>query len=443
MANTAHISEASDHPDMSSGSKRTELKGDADIAADELGLDLRTLNLFDESELQKAASCKKRAQILSDSIGEMEKSIHMVRIFLSTSEAVEELLIQSQKMLEMCRQLSDPDSRNVLAETFAEISYHIDDIVEQANSQDQNLLNSMIAENGGNEADSRIFQDISLALTTRALNLPEKDVSFRTDAEIIETAMRVEQAVNKVKTRRAIAEMTLPVLVSRTRIAREKMLYLRGARRPLTKQAKANDEICEYSQWRRAHEPIGSANQNQRDALRAVPDHEEAPQQAALTIPEGLKAPKPETQAETAAEMPLEAQAQNKEATLGDLQTLIHDLDMPEEKEGLDSLTKELARILGIESYLTHWFKYEEGQTGIFTQILAGSSSPALKGAATENYENNHEFKSLTDKYMALFEGQIAQMVEGSTDQMATIDKMLKTEPGKVYATLAKACGRI
>jgi hypothetical protein len=44
---------------------------------------------------------------------------------------------------------------------------------------------------------------------------------------------------------------------------------------------------------------------------------------------------------------------------------------------------------------------------------------------------------------MAMFEASIAQMVQGSTDQMATIDKMLKTDQGKIYATLAKACGRV
>jgi len=66
-----------------------------------------------------------------------------------------------------------------------------------------------------------------------------------------------------------------------------------------------------------------------------------------------------------------------------------------------------------------------------------------MKDKAAEKYISDTEFHDITDKYMAMFEALIAQMVESSTDQMATIDKMLKTDPGKIYATLAKACGRV
>ena len=468
MANTAYLSEYSELPGMSREAddlqlNSTGLKGCPAAGADRLVLGLGSLDIFDDSELKKAVSCEKRAQELSFCIKEMEDSIHMVRIFLSASEAVEELLVQSRKMLEQCRLLSDPIGRSALAETFAEIKYHIDDIVSQAKFHGQNLAAGEIPETATDEVEYRLFRNIPLALTTRALKLPERKVSFETDAQIIATAIRVDHAIDKVRARRAIAEMSLPVLLSRTKIARGKSLYLSEASRSLTRQDRAYDVLCKYSERRLVREPIGTANQNQRDALREVPASDETIQPAPVKnlddviahitdtelppepLPEPAPLPEPliEPELQPLPELEPLPEAQSESPALGDIQTLIYNLDTPHEDEGLDGLTKELARMLGIESYLTHWFKYEEGNTGIFTQILAGLIGPEMKDKAAEKYISDTEFHDITDKYMAMFEASIAQMVEGSTDQMATIDKMLKTDPGKIYATLAKACGRV
>ena len=472
MANTAYLSEDSELPGISREAddlqlKSTGLKGCPAAGADRLVLGLGSLDIFDDSVLKKAVSCEKRTQELSFSIKEMEDSIHMVRIFLSASEAVEELLVQSRKMLDQCRLLSDPIGRRALAETFAEIKYHIDDIVSQAKFHGQNLAAGEIPENATGEVEYRLFRNIPLALTTRALKLPEHKVSFETDAQIIATAIRVDHAIDNVRARRAIAEMSLPVLLSRTKIAREKSLYLSEASLSLTRQDRAYDELCKYSERRLVREPIGTANQNQRDALREVPARDETIQPAPVKnldnviahitdtelppeplpepapLPEPLTEPLPEPGLQPLPELEPLPEAQSESPATGDIQTLIYNLDTPHEDGGLDGLTKELARILGIESYLTHWFKYEEGNTGIFTQILAGLIGPEMKDKAAEKYISDTEFHGITDKYMAIFEASIAQMVEGSTDQMATIDKMLKTDPGKIYATLAKACGRV
>jgi hypothetical protein len=466
MANTAYLSQDSELPGMSREAddlqlNSTGLKGCPAAGADRLVLGLGSLDIFDDSELKKAVSCEKRAQEITFCIREMEDSIHMVRIFLSASEAVEELLVQSRKMLEQCRLLSDPIGRSALAETFAEIKYHIDDIVSQAKFHGQNLAAGEILENATDEVEYRLFRNIPLALTTHALKLPEQKVSFETDAQIIATAVRVDHAIQMVKTRRAIAEMSLPVLLSRTKIAREKSLSLSEASRSLTRQDRAYDELCKYSERRLVREPIGTANQNQRDALRDVPARDETIQPAPVKnlddviahitdtelppdpLPEPAPLPEPLTEPELQPLPEPLPEAQSESPAMGNIQTLIYNLDTPHEDEGLDGLTKELARILGIESYLTHWFKYEEGNTGIFTQILAASIGPEMKDKAAEKYISDTEFHDITDKYMAMFEAFIAQMVQGSTDQMATIDKMLKTDPGKIYATLAKACGRV
>ena len=357
-------------------------------------------------------------------------------MFLSASAAIEELLVESRRMLEKGRGLSDPLSRQALADTYAIIKKQINDIVAEAEFNDQNLAAGDLIEVAFDEAQSHAFQIGSNALSISALGLSERTCKFDSDAEIIETVVQLEHAINAVRTRRTVTEMALSVLASRAKFAREKIDSLRSASQSLTEQGKAYGAICEIAASRVARESTPKAKQRRPGAASKSRSADIPLRRAAGEEPDEARV------ATENSEGPAPAHVKSNVSATGET-SANEPVDQTYNDE-MDLLAKELARFLKQGSYLTRWFKYEEGETGTFTHLLSQSYSPELIEESALKYAEDHQFKELADQYMAKFEAWLDhEVADDEPDRKEKIDGYLKTEPGVIYIALARACGRV
>ncbi|MDH3579088.1 MAG: hypothetical protein OEM91_00490 [Hyphomicrobiales bacterium] len=441
MAHVVDFGEASDAPERSSditGDRRNNgSRADRDSAT-RAGVEPHghATGVAGNDNLAKATNCEESAQRLSSRINEMEDSIRLTRMFLSASSAIEELLVESRLMLEKGRGFSDPLSRKALADTYAIIKNQINDIVAEAEFNDQNLAAGDLIEVAFDETESHAFQIGSNALSISALGLSEHANKLESDAEIIETVVKLEHAINTVKTRRTVTEMALSVLASRAKFARDKVDSLRSTSQFLTEQGKAYGAICEIAASRVARETTPKPNQHRSDEP-SMPRGADMPlRRASDRVPEEANVPS------GSSERAAPAQVNSIVPATGDI-SHGEPVDRTYNDE-LDQLAKELARFLKQGSYLTRWFKYEEGETGTFTHLLSQSYSPELIEETALKYKEDQQFKDLADRYMAKFEAWLDQEVaDDEPDRKEKIDAYLKTEPGVIYIALARACGRV
>lgn len=389
------------------------------------------------TDLEKATDCEESAQRLSFRIAKIEDSIRLTRMFLSASAAIEELLVESRRMLEKGRQLTDPSSRKALADTYRIIKNQINDIVAEAGFNDQNLAAGDVLEVAFDEADAHRFQIGSDALSISALGLAEYDGDFASDAEIIETIVQIEQAINTVRTRRTVTEMVLSVLASRAKFAGDKIASLRSASQFLTEPGKAYGAICEIAASRVARAPAGKPEQGSADGLSQ-------PHRDAMAVPRESAEDMAATDAcDDEAGVSVAAQSRVTRVPAVTRKIAADEPDAHNDNDELNQLAKGLARFLKQGSYLTRWFKYEEGETGTFAHLLAQSYGPELIAEAAQKYDEHQQFRKLADRYMSKFEAWLDDVTDDQPDRKAKIDEFLKTDQGTVYVVLARACGRV
>lgn len=388
----------------------------------------------ESADFATATACEERAQRLTRRLEDMESSIQLTRMALSASEAIEEMLVESRRLLEKGRQLSEPSSRNALASTYLEIKNQIDDIVAEAGINGRNLAAGDSLEIVFDEDKSHFLQIDSAALSVDAMGLSSGHTTFDSDAELIEAIMQIESAICHVRTRRTVIETTLSALVSRAKFMDDKIHSLRDATQTMMGQDKAYASICEIASRRLNNEALekvkrqeGVANSitKTNSLLQASPDIYEQNDSA------------DEVQEASASEP-----TKTKSVNLTPVRLMDDNPDQLNDTEELDYLAKEVACHLKIDSYLNYWFKFEAGETGIFARRLSQLYGPDLIAAVAKKLRSNKIFKDEVEKYTEKFEVQIKKEVteeEGKADQKQIMDNLLKTDQGTLYVALIKA----
>ena len=387
------------------------------------------------ADIEIATNYEERAQRLSSRLAGMEASIQLARMFLSASQAIEEILIDSGRLLERGRTLTEPSSRRALAGTFRGIKQQINDIVADATLDGRNLAAGDSLEVTLDEDSSNIFQIDSSALSTTALGLSDHDCKFENDAEIVCEIMEIRNAISNVGTRRTIVEMGLSVLENRAKFAREKIHSLRSTTDALIGDNKAYGAICKIAARRRVeHEQPVTKLRVPCKTVLITRDND---------TPAGLA-----TEDDNVARLdqkPVDepAEPESTKAKVTPIKLADVCLEEPEGSDELDQLAKNLALLLKDDSYLRNWLKYESGDTAIFTRHFAKLYGPDLIQTFSKQYNSDKEFKDIANKYMAEFEARIEGDTVGKTDRKVTIDERLKTDQGTVYIILTRVRKRV
>lgn len=381
------------------------------------------------ADIEMATNYEERAQRLSSRLEGIEESIQLARMFMSASQAIEEILIDSSRLLERGRTLTEPSSRKALAGTYRGIKEQIDEIVADAEFDGQNLAAGDSLKVALDEDNSHIFQIDSSALLTTALGFSNRDCSFESDAEIVSEIMEIHNAVSVVGTRRTIVEMGLSVLENRANFTREKIDSLRSATHSLIGHDKAYGAICKIAAHRVEHaQPMT----RMREPSKTVPVSRNTHSSAGLAA-EGAKITRLH---ERSVSKP--ARSVTTDAKVTPIKLAADCLEEPEGSDELDCLARDMALLLKDKSYLSNWFKYESGDTPIFTRYFAESYGPELIQIFSKKYRDDEEFTDIADRYMAEFETRIEEDTKDRTDRRAIIEECLKTDQGTIYVILTR-----
>lgn len=393
-------------------------------------------------DLEMATSCEERAQRLVPRLEEMEESIQLARMFLSASEAIEALLIESRRLLDKGRSFTEPASRTALADTYREIKNQIGDIVVEAGFNGQNLAAGDILEVAFDEDDAHILRTEPAAMSIEALGLSTHRATFEYDADIIETIIEIENAINTVRTRHTVIEMTLSMLESRAKFVQQKVASLRDASHVFLDQQKVHASIREIAARRVRKVTRKSVAKPRRAEKLTAPVAAPAAPAPAKASQIKLRNIAEEVKAEMAipVAVPMPQPAPETKPVLMAVEKANDNQDAADDNVELDDLTKDLARHLKLDSYLTHWFRFERGERGVFTEQLARDYSPELIERVAERCSEDDQAKEIAERYMAIFETRIEKAVEGKPDRKPIIDELLKTAHGTVYVELTRAC---
>lgn len=378
----------------------------------------------DRADIEMALNCEERAQRLSHRMPGIEDSIRLARIFLNTSEAIEQILVDSLRLLKMGRTLTEPSSRKALAETFRGIKQQIDDIVADAEFNGQNLAAGDSIKVILDENNLRSFQIDSSALSSKGLELSEHDNDFESNADITSEIMQVRSAISMVGTRRAIVEMGLSLLENRAGFSRNKIHSLQRATHVLVGQGNAYGAICKIAARRIRR---GQQTKPSRSPCKNLP------------ASNGVKMQSPLPAEEHKRDGPDNGPAAAQPTAV---RTNIRLLEPAQDADRLDGLVKDMARLLKDKSYLENWFKYESGDTRIFTQTFAGLYGPRLIQKFAKKYRGNNEFRETVEQYVTEFEARIEQEIKGKSDRKTAIEEYLKTDQGTIYIILIRARNR-
>ncbi len=463
MAHAVDYTNPSDTLDLMSGFTRPTINtGFPGAAANDSGANRDHAKRGGSPQLERAVACEEHAQRLFSRVEEMEESVRLARMSLNASQAIEELLEESARLLEQGRQLSDPMSRYALAGAYREIRNQIDGIVENADYNGQNLAAGDSLEVTFDEAGAHILKIDRMALKAGDLGLSAPDGDFSSDADIIKSIMQVETALNTAKTRTTVVEIALSILESRVKFSRNKMDSLRGASRALIDDGKALAAIRDVAARRVLRGPDSASGGTPAEPVRPAAPSEPG-RGTDLPVPGNkLSAMRKKVSESAMKKMVAEPAVKEEAATpkpaamqvplkvtggaaskIKTIQMMDDGPEAPDSKTSFDQIAKELSRFLDQESYLTRWFKSENGESDIFTRELAQAYGPELIEKVGEKYVQSSRFREFSEKYMSLFEAQLEGRSDGKPAGKRNLEEFLSTDHGTVYIVLARASGRI
>lgn len=377
------------------------------------------------SVFAQASVYEENAERLADQLHRIEESICLARIFLTTSEAIEYILIDSRRMLEKGRTLTEPSPRKALADTFRGVKQQIDDIVDDAEFNGLNLAAGDTLDDIFDEDNAQLFQADTSALSIGALELSGHGNTFESNADFTNEIMRVRNAISMVGTRRAVVEMGLSLLKNRARFTRKKIYSLYGAalsRNGLGKKSglpgKATRRRGEYRQ------PTIPTPSPSETATVARNDN----MQPELPLEEGIKDKHEEELAPT----------ETPNAKAAPVQMVTLNAGEPDESDTLDCMAKDLACLLGDESFLRNWLKYDTGDTAIFTRLLVESYGRKLIQKYSSIYSSDEKFRDIADRYVFEFESRVETETRSESNRKVAIEEYLRTDQGTLYIMLTR-----
>lgn len=391
-----------------------------------------------ETDFELATIYETRAQRLAARVTQIEDGVRLAQLYLSAAEAIDGILSRSSELLDKGRSLPEQTSRGLLAATFEEIKHQIDDIVSEAGFDDVNLAAGDKLDVIFDEEGTHVFQFDSAGLTAEAIGLNSPLRDYHSDAEIIGDMLAIENAIATLRARRTVVELGLTVLQNRVSFAREKILSLHETSRNLVGRDKAYHAVCEIAMRRLTPSeapPAEAAPLKAESAPNSAVDPQTASRGDALTA---------RSEIDDSLSPAIEARApESADPDSTPVEVAIDEVRPPEPSRNLDTLAKDLARLLKDSSYLSNWFKYETGESDIFTRQLAKAYGPELIASVAEKYIDDENFRRIADAYMANFESRIEHETGGGSGQKAKIDELLKTDQGTVYVVLIRASDRI
>ena len=171
--------------------------------------------------------------------------------------------------------------------------------------------------------------------------------------------------------------------------------------------------------------------------------------QAAIPTPSPSEAATPTRNDDIQPELPLEegikgkheakpAPTETANTKAAPVQMVTLNAGEPDASDMLDCMAKDLACLLGDESFLRNWFKYDAGDTEIFTRLLAESYGRKLIQKYSSIYSCDEKFRDIADRYVVEFESRIETETEGEIDRKAAIEERLRTDQGTLYIMLTR-----
>jgi hypothetical protein len=397
----------------------------------------RSLNQFaahetSQPDIRPTIATEERLTRLRFQLHAIEDAIKSVRMFMSASDAIQEILCESLYLLEKSKLTFTPSSRRALADCYEKLKNQIDAIVVDAQLEGHNLaagdsLSVSLAEN-----ESNPFKVDSAGISVDALGLSADSCGLESDMEITQQVSRVELAIEILKTRRTVIETARTIFEIRAKFSRVKIDLLRSVRQNKSAHGEANGTTGGI-----AAPCLGDdqAGQKERSTV-VVPDSPDPTTHNHEQRKDAMMSHGHRDCASLA--QPTVQNARWEQALMAN-----DNHHRQQNRERLDELAKDLSCLLRRENYFQRWLKYDAGESEIFTRELAESYGPDLIKLFRDRYIGGGEFKEFTDQYMSEFEAWIEQKIDNVSDRTSEIDTLLKTDLGTVYITTVRASGRM
>ena len=371
--------------------------------------------------LDAAAANTIRATRLEQRRDGMERSLQLVAACLNAADAIESILSATKDLFDRGRKSLDTNGRRALAHAFNELRLQIDLIAADAEHDGENLALGDTVEVAINEKNSRLYRMPVIDLTALGLGIQPATTEFSTDPQVAMAVAQLDVALNDIQSHKTVLEIAASVLNSRKAFADRLIGSLKESRESLTTQ-KMNQAVVDELVARAASETAPSLAPD-----RLLNSNDNIATEIASVSADFLKQD--------------DGIAQKGD----DADDTLADADKDEIITFLDSLSPELARTLDPDTYMSHWMKYDKGETKVFTQHLVelfqNSETQVL---ANKKYLEDSEFRNIADDYNKKFETIVLleKNKEGGCDQQE-IEDLLSTENGVVYIMTAKAAGRL
>lgn len=108
----------------------------------------------------------------------------------------------------------------------------------------------------------------------------------------------------------------------------------------------------------------------------------------------------------------------------------------------LSNLTRDIADAIDTNALSDAWQRYQAGESGVFSRRIYSLSGQSTYDEVRKRLQQDSEFASTASAYMSEFE-QLLQGASNGANASRETHRLLVSDQGKVYTTLAHASGRL